>query len=266
MSPTRTKPQPLSDNEIRQIRTDIDSGRPPMVWFTATAVGVPEGRSGKVIALGDPTEDDFLKVKPTGSNDVLPFSPTEVTLTKPNRRTTTTAATRPTTPKQTKATGNDTTAVPLAIEIPPTPHRPAPTRPAKPVAVKPVAVKPAPSTETATPAPPPVTPAPAKPARQAREKNATPVRKAKTPEVTVSLAGSADGEWTVDVRTDKKSTVRALPMSGAAVAQVAKLLPPQVAEVVGTAMESARAAQRTKVEQLQAELEQARRLLDELSH
>ncbi|MGW4246013.1 hypothetical protein [Nocardia sp. NPDC004722] len=82
---TRTKPQPLSDTEIRQIAAEIDAGKPPMVWFTAAAVGVPEGRSGKVMSLGDPSEGDFLQVKPTGSKDVLSFGPTEVTLTKPGR-------------------------------------------------------------------------------------------------------------------------------------------------------------------------------------
>lgn len=89
MSSPRTKskntPQPLSDTEIAQIATEIAAGRPPMVWFTAAAVGIPEGRSGKVIALGEPSDGDFLQIRPTGSKDVLSFSPAEVTMTKPAR-------------------------------------------------------------------------------------------------------------------------------------------------------------------------------------
>nr|WP_238846522.1 DUF6319 family protein [Nocardia terpenica] len=90
-------------------------------------------------------------------------------------------------------------------------------------------------------------------------------RKPKAPEVTVTLSGTAEGEWTVDVVNGKKRTVRGLPVSGAAVAQAAKLLHPEVAEVVDSILESVRTSQRAKVEQLQAELEQARKLLDELT-
>jgi hypothetical protein len=49
------------------------------------------------------------------------------------------------------------------------------------------------------------------------------------------------------------------------VAQAAKLLHPEVAEVVDSVLESVRSTQRAKVEQLQAELETARRVLDELT-
>ncbi len=248
MSSRRTKPQPLSDTEIRQIATEIAGGRPPMVWFTAAAVGVPEGRSGKVVALGDPAEGDFLQVRPTGSKDVLSFSPTEVTLTKPARRTATGTG-QPT--KQTKATRKDT-AVTMPSTVPPSvapsPTPPAPAAPAgtAPAADKPVAKSPAPA---------------AKP----KEKATPAARKAKTPEVTVTLSGTADGEWTVDVVNGKKRTVRGLSVSGSAVAQAAKLLHPEVAEVVDGVLESVRSSQRAKVEQLQAELEQARRMLDDLT-
>ncbi|WP_036569396.1 hypothetical protein, partial [Nocardia sp. BMG51109] len=82
----QTGQKPLSDSEIRQIAADIDAGRPPTVWFTADAVGITEGRSGKVVALADPSEPDYLRVRPTGSTDVLAFSPTELTLARPARR------------------------------------------------------------------------------------------------------------------------------------------------------------------------------------
>ena len=84
----RTEPNPLSDTEVRRIAADIDAGRPPTVWFTADAVGITEGRSGKVVALADPSEPDYLRVRPTGSTDVLAFSPTELTLARPARRST----------------------------------------------------------------------------------------------------------------------------------------------------------------------------------
>lgn len=252
MPSPRTKPQPLSDTEIQQIATDIAGGRPPMVWFTAAAVGVPEGRSGKVVEIGDRSESDFLRVKPTGSKDVLSFSPTEVTLTKPPRdkaATTSTAQPKSTTRKESTVTQPSTltsTATPAPRPAPsPTPPAPAP----KPVAS---AAEPA---KSATPA------GTAKPAAKATAARS----KAKAPEVTVTLTGTADGEWSVDVVSGKKKSVRGLPVTSSAVAQAAKVLHPEVAEVVAGILEAARVVQESKVQQLQAELEEARRLLDELS-
>ncbi|RDI41540.1 DUF6319 family protein [Nocardia mexicana] len=257
MSSRRTKPQPLSDIEIRQIAADIAAGRPPMVWFTAAAVGVPEGRSGKVVALGDPAEGDFLQVRPTGSKDELSFSPTEVTLTKPARRTAAPAATKQTA-KKTTARRKDT-AVSMPSTVNPAPPNPEPVKPA--VAEQGSAPQPTPAADS--PAPKPAAkpaPAPAKPPQKSAA-----ARKSKTgPEVTVTLSGTADGEWTVEVVHGKKRT-RGLSVPGATVAQAAKLLHPEVAEVVDSVLESVRSSQRAKVEQLQAELEQARRVLDDLA-
>ncbi|PPJ24217.1 DUF6319 family protein [Nocardia nova] len=253
MSSPRTKPQPLSDTEIRQIAAELADGRPPMVWFTPAAVGVSEGRSGKVIALGDPADGDFLQVRPTGSKDVMSFSPIEVTLAKPARKDkrTTTSETTGATPS---ATRKDT-AVSTSSSVT------APSAPPAPAAV--------PAAASKTPAPQPDAdqkPAAKPAATPARpQKSAAAARKSKAPEVTVTLSGTTDGEWTVDVVHGKKRTIKGLSVAGSSVAQAAKLLHPEVAEVVDSVLDAVRDSQRAKVEQLQAELEQARRLLDELS-
>ncbi|WP_063001808.1 DUF6319 family protein [Nocardia mikamii] len=255
MSSPRTKPQPLSDTEIRQIAAELADGRPPMVWFTPAAVGVSEGRSGKVIALGDPADGDFLQVRPTGSKDVMSFSPTEVTLAKPARkdkRTTTSETTGATPPATRKDTAVSMSSSVTAPPAPPTP------------AAGPAAASKTPAPQPASDPKPAAKPA-ATPARTPREKPAAAARKSKAPEVTVTLAGTADGEWTVDVVHGKKRTIKGLSVPGASVAQAAKLLHPEVAEVVDSVLDAVRDSQRAKVEQLQAELEQARRLLDELS-
>ncbi|MBF5002434.1 hypothetical protein IRT45_35545 [Nocardia sp. BSTN01] len=255
MSSPRTKPQPLSDTEIRQIAAELADGRPPMVWFTPAAVGVSEGRSGKVIALGDPADGDFLQVRPTGSKDVMSFSPTEVTLAKPARkdkRTTTSGTTGATPPATRKDTAVSMSSSVTAPPAPPTP------------AAVPAAASKTPAPQPASDPKPAAKPA-ATPARTPREKPAAAARKSKAPEVTVTLAGTADGEWTVDVVHGKKRTIKGLSVPGASVVQAAKLLHPEVAEVVDSVLDAVRDSQRAKVEQLQAELEQARRLLDELS-
>ncbi|MFE6924701.1 DUF6319 family protein [Nocardia sp. NPDC057663] len=242
----RSAKQVLSEAELARIAGELAEGKPPMVWFTAAAVGVAEGKSGKVVALGDPSDGDFLQVRPTGSKDVLSFGPSEVTLTKPARATTVApgGSTR-TRPESVPEPSNrkDTTVtqpstLPSTIPTPPAP------RPLAPV-----------PDESAT-APKPATPRPAK----------TPVaRKPKAPEVTVTLTGSADGEWTVDVVNGKKRSVKGLAVTSGAVAQAAKILHPEVEEVVAGILEAARGAQQAKVAQLQAELEAAKRLLAELN-
>ncbi|MEV0362949.1 DUF6319 family protein [Nocardia fusca] len=245
-TPANAKPKPLSDNDLEQIAAEIDAGRPPMVWFTAAAVGVTEGRSGKVVSLGDPADGDFLQIRPTGSKDVLSFGPTEVTLVKPQRDKPATAPPAPPPAPEKKEppvtpAASPSTSAPSAAD-----RKPAPA-PAKSAAAE---TKPAAAPRT--PAAPKATKAPA-------------ARKAKTPEVTVTINGTADGEWTVDVTAGKKRTARAVPVTGTAVAQAAKLLPPEVSEVVDGLLESVRGAQEAKVQQLQAELEQARKLLEELT-
>lgn len=270
MSSRRTKPQPLSDSEIQQIATDIAAGRPPMVWFTSAAVGVPEGRSGKVLALGDPSEGDFLQVKPAGSKDVLSFGPTEVTLVKPARPQKEAAAKPKTaTRKDSTVTMSSPVTTPSAPSAPSTP--PAAPKPEGPQGSAPAAPQTPASGSGAAPANPaaeagksakPATPA-SRPARNAAA--ATAARKPKAAEVTVTLSGTADGEWTLDVVNGKKRTIRGLSVPSSAVAQAAKILHPEVAEVVDSVLDAVRGAQKAKVDQLQAELENARRLLDELT-
>ncbi|MGW4351412.1 DUF6319 family protein [Nocardia sp. NPDC004582] len=253
---TRTKPQPLSDTEIREIAAEIDAGRPPMVWFTAAAVGVPEGRSGKVMSLGDPSEGDFLQVKPTGSKDVLSFGPTEVTLIKPARQNPAKPATAPTSAaKPASATPRTATRKEPTVTMssPATMPAAAPSTPPAPEATPQPAAEPAAEAKKA-----------ARPARNAAA-TASAARKPKAPEVTVTLSGTAEGEWTLDVVNGKKRTIRGLAVPSSAVSQAAKILHPEVSEVVDSILESVRASQRAKVEQLQAELESARRLLEDLA-
>ena len=87
MSTHQIASQSLSDNEIRTIAAELKAGhRPPTVWFTAEAVGLSEGRSGRLIAVADASEPDYLRVRPSGSRDTLALSPNEVTLVNPSRR------------------------------------------------------------------------------------------------------------------------------------------------------------------------------------
>jgi hypothetical protein len=228
------KQSSLSPQDLDHLRAELAAGRPPAVWFTSAAVGVEAGRSAKVIAFTDPDEGDFIQVRPTGSKDEMSFSPAELTVEKPPRKKA--PATRASVPAEQSAPKEEIIEYPY---VPAPPLKPTPVRPA--------------------PAPEQAAAAAARPARPSSRKQA------KVAEVTVTLSSTAEGEWTVDVMSGSKRTVRAAPVAASAVAQAAKLLTPEVAEAVETVLSAARAQHLAKVEQLRAELEAAQRALDELT-
>lgn len=229
---------PLSSDELRTIREELSAGTTPTVWFTSSAVGVQEGRSGKVIALGEPAEGDFIQVRPAGSKDVLSFSTAEVTQVKPPRK-------KPT---------PEPAAKPAAKTPASTPRPATETKPAE----KPAA-KPAPA-----PAAKPSTQATAKPADTAAARRKP--RQAKQPVggAVVTLTADQDGQWSVEVANAKRKLVKPTQVPANAVAQAAKLLHDDVAAAVEPLIEAAREQHRARVEQLRAELEAAEAALEEL--
>lgn len=221
----------LSAEDVDSLRSQLNEGTQPMVWFTAAAVGMEAGRSAKLLAFTEPEEGDFIQVRPTGSKDEMSFSPAELTLEKPPPRKK--PATPPPAPPE----------PPRETEII---HPYVPEAPVKTAAPKP------------KPAPAPVEAAAPKPA--ARKASG----KGSTPDVTVTLVTTGEGEWTVEVLQGSRKAVRPTPVPPAAVAQAAKLLTPEVSEIVEGVLNAARAQQLARVEQLRAELEAAQKALDEL--
>ncbi|GAA2790057.1 hypothetical protein GCM10010470_25880 [Saccharopolyspora taberi] len=91
-------------------------------------------------------------------------------------------------------------------------------------------------------------------------------RKPKQPAgATVTLTADQAGQWSVEVSTGKKRVLRPTPVPASAVAQAAKSLHADVADAVEPLLEAAREQQRVRVEQLQQELADAQRMLDELT-
>ncbi|MCR3753629.1 MULTISPECIES: DUF6319 family protein [Lentzea] len=221
----------LSAEDVVDLRSQLDEGSQPMVWFTAAAVGMEEGRSAKLLAVIDPPEGDFIQVRPTGSKDEMSFSPAELTLEKPPPRKK--PATPPPAPPE----------PPRETEVI---HPYVPEAPVKPAAPKP------------KPAPAPAEQAPAKPAARKQAAKST------FPEVTITLVTTGEGEWAVEVLQGTRRTVRPTPVPPAQVAQAAKLLTPEVAEIVEGVLNAARAQQLARVEQLRAELEAAQKALADL--
>jgi hypothetical protein len=220
----------LSDQDLEQLRGELAAGRSPMVWFTSAAVGVPAGGSAKIVAFADTAEGDYVQVRPTGSKDVLSFSPSELTRTRPPRR-------KATPPKATRAVRPRAKAPePVAPPAAPVPPVPPPAQP------------------------PEVVPTAAKPATRRAARSAAP----KPADVIVTLTSTPTGEWTVDVVVGKKRTVRALQVAPGDIAKAARALPAQVGDAIDSSLAAARQQQEARVARLQAELEQAQRTLKDL--
>ena len=134
----------LSDDDVREVRAEVAAGRSAAVWFTAAAVGVPAGRSAKVVAVGDASEVEFLQVRPAGSKDTVSCSPDELTRARPaRRRPDPEPAPAPATRTPRAAPGSASTS-PAATNPTAVPSRVTPARPAEPAPV------PTPSMATST--------------------------------------------------------------------------------------------------------------------
>lgn len=225
-------PSPLSAEQIDHVRAELAAGRLPMVWFTPAAVGVDAGRSAKVVALTEPDEGDFIQVRPTGSHDTLSFSPNELTMEKPPRRRKAAEPEPPPAPPQPQRPKIDEL---LVVRERPTRKPPAQTRAAEPEAPKPPRDQP----------------------RRGRSRQPAPIM--------VTLSSNAEGEWTVEVLTGSRRTVKPQPVSAGSVASAARALGGDIEEAIEGALSAARDQQRARVEQLEAELAAARAALAELA-
>ena len=89
-------------------------------------------------------------------------------------------------------------------------------------------------------------------------------RKTKTLELTLTVTGTADGEWRAELKQGSTYLARDLAVAAAAVSRAAKELHDDLAAPIDEVIEQARSQQAAKVAALEAELEAARRALAEL--
>jgi hypothetical protein len=253
----------LSSEEVRGLQEELAAGGTPTVWFTPSAVGVPEGRSGKVISLDDSVEGDFIQVRPAGSKDVLSFSAGEVTVVKPPRKRKE--------PEGAQSSGTKAASKPA----PATQTAKAPESTKAPETAK--------ASETAKPAKASTVGEPTKSASRGGTQAAGGGARATSGSgsgsgsggarrkprqlsgATVTLTADEAGQWSVEVSTGKKRVLRPTSVPASAVAQAAKTLHDDVADAVEPLLEAAREQHRARVEQLQQELADAQRALEELT-
>ena len=295
----------LSSDEVQHLRDELAAGRTPTVWFTPSAVGVPEGRSGKVTALGEVEEGDFVQVRPASSQDVLSFSATEITLDRPPRKRkddtgsgTASSAKASGSPARTSGTAKTSGAAKTSS----TTTASAKTSSARAESAQTGSAKTgarnsaasqqnrsadaertgrstgtAEKSGTAQKSGHGQKSADSEKSGNAEQSgssqksrqagsNAESKRKPRSINgATVTLTADENGQWHVEVNTGKKRTLRPKTVSASAVAHAAKALHEDVAAAVEPLLETAREQQRVRVEQLQRELADAQRTLDDLA-
>ena len=101
------------------------------------------------------------------------------------------------------------------------------------------------------------------PKRRGRPKGST-ARTTRTVELTLTVSGTADGEWQAELKQGSTWITRALPVTAAAVSRAATELHIQLAEPIDAVIGAAREQRAARVAALEAELEQARKALAEM--
>ncbi|CAN5839602.1 DUF6319 family protein [soil metagenome] len=109
-----------------------------------------------------------------------------------------------------------------------------------------------------------LTPPAEEPTRSAPAKKSA-GRKTKTIELTLTVTGTADGEWRAELKQGSTYLARNLAVAAAAVARAAEELHEELSTPINKIIDEARSQQAAKVAALEAELEAAREALAGLS-
>jgi hypothetical protein len=138
-------------------------------------------------------------------------------------------------------------------------HAPDTHAPAAGVDARDILLRPVAATTPGSSAPSP--PEPSEPAKAPVKKAG---KKTKTLELTLTVTGSADGEWRAELKRGTTYVARDLAIAAAAVSRAAKELHEDLAGPIDEFIEAARVEQAAKVAALEAELEAARKALADL--
>ncbi|ANY09651.1 hypothetical protein AFB00_00045 [Pseudonocardia sp. HH130630-07] len=99
--------------------------------------------------------------------------------------------------------------------------------------------------------------------KRGRPKGST-ARTTRVVTMTLTVSGSADGDWQAELKQGSSWVARGLPVSSAAVSQAAAALHADIAGPIDELIETAKSTRAARVAELEAELEQAKKALAEL--
>lgn len=102
--------------------------------------------------------------------------------------------------------------------------------------------------------------------RRGRLKSGTAAKKTRTVQLTLTVTGTADGDWQAELKHGTKWVAQGLEIPAAAVSRAARELHADLSVPIDEVINAAREQQAAKVAQLEAELEQAKQALAELDN
>ncbi|MEU6127712.1 DUF6319 family protein [Saccharopolyspora sp. NPDC047091] len=111
----------------------------------------------------------------------------------------------------------------------------------------------APADATAEPAP-----------KKTRARKQSTAKKTRTVELTLTVTGTAEGEWQAELMHAGKRVVQGLPVPAAAVSKAAAELHQDISEAIEEVLSAAREQHEAKLAELEAEVERVRKALLEL--
>ena len=121
--------------------------------------------------------------------------------------------------------------------------------------------------EEATEAAPPTEQSAEQPAEAPRKRGRKPgstVRKTRTVELTLTVTGTADGEWQAELSHAGKRVLQGLTIPAVAVSRAAAELHEDISKAIETVLDTAREQHQARLAELEAELTKVRQALSEL--
>jgi len=100
--------------------------------------------------------------------------------------------------------------------------------------------------------------------RWGRPRKQSTARKTRTVELTLTVTGTADGDWQAELMHGGKRVVQGLSIAASAVSRAAKELHPDISGGIETVISAARAQHKARMDELQAELDKVKQALAEL--
>ncbi|PRW62026.1 DUF6319 family protein [Actinopolyspora mortivallis] len=92
----------------------------------------------------------------------------------------------------------------------------------------------------------------------------TGARKTRSVELTLTVSGTADGEWQADLTHAGKKIVQGLPLTASSVSKAAGELHTDISEAIESVLAEARQQHEARLAELEAELQRVRKTLEEL--
>lgn len=101
-------------------------------------------------------------------------------------------------------------------------------------------------------------------AKKPRGRKSGSAKKTRTVELTLTVTGTAEGEWQADLLHSGKRVVQGLSIPAASVAKAAAELHEDISEAIQSVIDAAREQHEAKLAELEAEVERVRKTLSEL--